>query len=210
MNRRLALLALAAIPLLWLVFRFATTALQPFAGYVLGLCIYWTFLAITLLVSTTPADRARLLTARPAGRLITALCLLPVIVLGLAGMASLHLLPMFLLPPIALAALTNGFLEELFWRGALVPDPSPPQAALAVLLFAFWHVALLGAQGIALTGGPATLLLGAAGLGTIWMAARRRTGSVGLSALSHVGVNLFAFILLAADNLPPGWQPVPL
>lgn len=206
MNRRLALLALAAIPPLWLVFHFATTALQPLAGYVLGLCIYWTFLAVTLLVTTTQADRARLLTARSAGLLITLLCILPVLFLGAAGMAALHRVPALLLAGIAIAAIVNGFLEELFWRGALVPDPSPPEAAVAVLLFTLWHMALLAAQGINLTGGPATLLLGAAFLGTIWMAARLHTGSVGLSALSHAGVNLFAFIILSADNLPPGWE----
>ena len=210
MNRRLALVALAAIPIHWVLFRLLTTALQPFAGYVLGLCLYWLFLGVTVLYATTPAERAHLLTARTAGLLITALCILPVLVLGLAGMAALHRLPSLMLAGIALAAIVNGFLEELFWRGALVPDPSPPEAAVAVLLFTLWHVALLAAQGITLTGGPATLLLGAAFLGTIWMAARLHTGSVGLSALSHAGVNLFAFILFSADNLPPGWEPSPL
>lgn len=209
MNRRLALVALVAIPLLWLVFRVTTTTFQPLAGYVLGLCIYWLFLAITVFFATTPADRSRLLTARSAAWPVTALCILPVLVLGVPGMAALHLLPVILLPAIAVAALVNGFLEELFWRGALVPAPSPPEAALAVLIFALWHVALLAAQGITLTGGPATLLLGAAFLGSIWMTARLQTGSVGLSALSHAGVNLFAFILFVADNLPPGWQPKP-
>jgi len=207
MNRRLALVALIAIPLLWLVFRFATTMLHPVAGYVLGLCIYWVFLAISLFLTTTVTDRSRLLTARSAGWSVTALCILPVLVLGIPGMAALHLLPFFLLPAIVVAALVNGFLEELFWRGALVPAPSQPEAALAVFLFALWHVVLLAAQGITLTGGPMVLLLGAAFLGSIWMTARLRTGSVGLSALSHAGVNLFAFILLVADNLPPGWQP---
>jgi membrane protease YdiL (CAAX protease family) len=210
MNLRLALLALAAIPVLALAFRFLTGAFVPLWGYALGLCLYWAFLATTLALSTTPADRAQMLTARPAGRVITGLCILPVFVMGMVGMGSLGALPSILLVGIAVAAIVNGFLEELFWRGALVPDPTPPQAALAVLLFTSWHVALLFAHDITLMGGPFTLLLGAAFLGTIWMAARLHTGSVGLSALSHAGVNLFAFILLAADNLPPGWAPPPL
>ncbi len=210
MNLRLAALALAAIPVLAFIFNILTSMLEPLWGYALGLCAYWLFLGLTILRATTPADRAHLLTARPAGGLITTLCVLPVLVLGFAGMRALGGLPSILLVGIVVAAIVNGFLEELFWRGALVPDPSPPQAAVAVLLFTGWHVALLFARDITVTGGPATLLLGAAFLGTVWMAARLYTGTVGLSALSHAAVNLFAFILLAAANLPPGWEPPPL
>lgn len=210
MNRPLALVALAAIPVLWLVFGLFTTLFQPLAGYVLGLCLYWLLLCLAVLSATTRAERAQLLTTRTAGLVITALCIIPVLVLGVAGMAALDRLPALMLVGIALAAIVNGFLEELFWRGALVPDPSARAAAVAVLLFTLWHVALLAAQGITLTGGPVVLLLGAAFLGTIWMAARLHTGSVGLSALSHAGVNLFAFILFSADNLPAGWGPPPL
>lgn len=210
MNLRLALLALAAIPVLAFVFNILTGLMAPLWGYALGLCTYWAFLGLTVLRATTPADRAHLLTAHPAGGLITTLCIIPVLILGFVGMGSLGALPAILLVGIAAAAIVNGFLEELFWRGALVPDPTPPQAALAVLLFTLWHVALLFAHDISIMGGPATLLLGAAFLGTIWMAARLYTGTVGLSALSHAAVNLFAFILLAAENLPPGWEPQPL
>jgi membrane protease YdiL (CAAX protease family) len=210
MNPRLALLALAAIPVLAFLFNTLTGLMQPLWGYALGLCAYWIFLAVTILRTTTEADRAHLLTARPAGAIITALCIIPVFVLGFAGMGALGALPSILLVGIAVVAILNGFLEELFWRGALIPDPSPPHAALAVLLFTLWHVALLFARDINIMGGPATLLLGAAFLGTIWMAARLYTGTVGLSALSHAGVNLFTFVLLAAANLPPGWEPPPL
>lgn len=207
MNRRLALAALAAIPVLAVVFYVLTRALTPLWGYALGLCIYWVFLATALFVSTSASDRARLLTAQPAGRLITLLCILPVVGLGLFAMDALGALPPIMLVAIAVCAIVNGFLEELFWRGALVPDPTPGIAALAVGLFTAWHVALLTSEGITLTGGAFGLLMGSALLGTIWMAARLYSGTVGLSALSHAGVNLFAFIQLAADNLPPGMAP---
>jgi membrane protease YdiL (CAAX protease family) len=207
MNRRLALIALAAIPVLAALFYLLTRALTPLWGYALGLCLYWVFLATLLLVSTTSTDRAQLLTAQPAGRLITLLCILPVLGLGLFTMDALGALPPIMLVGIAVCAVLNGFLEELFWRGALVPDPTPGIAALAVGLFTGWHLALLTAHGITLTGGAFGLLMGAAALGTIWMAARLYSGTVGLSALSHAGVNLFAFIQLAADNLPPGLAP---
>jgi membrane protease YdiL (CAAX protease family) len=201
MNTRLALLALASTPLLALMFRVLTGAFDPMSGYALGLCFYWILLAIAVVASTTSETRSGLTTARSVGPIIATLCVLPVLILGLPGMAALDRLPALLLVGIAVAAATNGFLEELFWRGALVPNPTLPQAAGAVVLFAFWHVALLAAQGVSLPGGPATLLLGAAFLGSVWMAARLSSGTVGLSALSHAGVNLFAFIILAAENL---------
>jgi membrane protease YdiL (CAAX protease family) len=207
MNVRLALLAALAIPVLAFAFYTLTRVFTPLWGYALGLCLYWIFLATTLALSTTATDRAELLTARPAGRLITTLCILPVLVLGPFAMGSLGALPSIMLVGIAVCAILNGFLEELFWRGALVPDPSPGTAAGAVLLFTAWHLALLAAYGIVLPGGGFGLLLGAALLGTIWMAARLYSGSVGLSALSHAAVNLFAFIMLAAENLPPELAP---
>lgn len=200
MNTRLAFLALAATPLLAFVFHLLTGAFEPMIGLALGLCFYWILLALAVVSTTTSETRSRLTTARSAGPIITLLCILPVLALGLIGMAALDRLPAFVLVGITMAALTNGFLEELFWRGVLVPDPTPPQAAVAVMLFAFWHVALLTTQGVILPGGPATLLLGAAFLGSIWMSARLASGTIGLSALSHAGVNLFAFILLVASN----------
>lgn len=207
MNLRLAVIAAAAIPVLALIFYTLTRLLTPLWGYALGLCLYWVFLATTLALTTTALDRAQLLTARPAGRLITTLCVAPVIVLGPFAMGSLGTLPSIMLVGIAVCAILNGFLEELFWRGALVPVPSPGNAAAAVTLFTAWHLALLTAYGITVPGGGFGLLLGAALLGTIWMAARLYSGTVGLSALSHAAVNLFAFIMLAAENLPPGLEP---
>jgi membrane protease YdiL (CAAX protease family) len=210
MNLRAALLASAAIPVLAFLFHSLTRVFPPLWGYAVGLCFYWLFLAVVLLRTTAAADRAHLLTARPAGVLITSLCILPVMVMGFFGMGALGALPSILIVGITVCAILNGFLEELFWRGALVPDPQPAAAAGAVLLFTAWHTALLFAHGITLTGGAFGLLLGAAFLGTIWMAARIHTGTVGLAALSHAGVNLFGFIMLAAENLPQGWEPPPL
>lgn len=205
MDRRLALAALGAIPALALAVHLLTGMFHPLLGYGLALAGYWVFLAVMLLRFTTPAQRSGLLVARSPGRGIGVLLVLPVLGIGLLGMAALNsgMLPTWLILVIALAAILNGVLEELFWRGAILRDPEPDTRSilLSLSLFTVLHLALVPAQGISVTGGPAVMVLGAGALGAIWMAARLATGTVGASVLSHAAVNLFAFLDLAARNL---------
>lgn len=204
MNWRLGLMMLAAIPLLAAAFWALTRALPPLAGYGAGLCLYWLLIGAAVLRSTGAAERAALLAFRPPGRLLGLLGFVPVVALAWIAMGALQetVLPAGIFLLIAAAALTNGTLEELFWRGAILPRPDREGVAVAVGLFTVWHVALLFAAGIDLTGGPVALLLGALVLGTIFMAMRLRTGTVGAAMASHVGVNLFAFTDLVARNWP--------
>lgn len=65
-----------------------------------------------------------------------------------------------------------------------------------------WHVALLFAACVALTGGLLGLVGGALGPGALFLLMRLWSGTAGIAALTHVGVNLFAFTELAARN----WQ----
>jgi membrane protease YdiL (CAAX protease family) len=205
MHRPLALTIAAAIVPLAASFWFLTEFFGPLTGYAAGLCFYWALLWALILRTTTPARRAELLVAHSPGRTITLLLGLPVILLGLVGMAALGdgTLSTGLLLLVALGAIVNGLTEELFWRGALLPEPLPDNRAviLALTLFTLWHVALFAAQGITFPGGPLTLLAGAGALGAIWMAARLQTGTVGAGVLSHVGVNLFAFTHFLTENL---------
>jgi membrane protease YdiL (CAAX protease family) len=101
-----------------------------------------------------------------------------------------------------LAALINATTEEYFWRGALLPRPDRPAAALAVVLFGFWHLTFVSAQGVAQAGGAVGFLIAATVLGTIWMESRLKTGTLGFGILTHAGVNLFAFITMYVANVP--------
>lgn len=204
MDWRLGLAMLGAIPLLAMAFRGLTMLLPPLAGYGLGLCLYWLVIGTALVLTTTPADRAALMELRRPGRLLMLLGILPVVLLGWVTFGTLQTVTLpaaaFLL--IAAAALVNGALEELFWRGALLPRPDREGIAVALGLFVAWHVALLFAQGVTSRGGPVMLLVGALALGAIWMAMRLRSGTIGAGMASHVGVNLFAFTDLVALNWP--------
>jgi membrane protease YdiL (CAAX protease family) len=204
MDRRLALIMLAAIPFLAASFYILTGLFSPLVGFGLGLCLYWGLLAVLIFTTTTVEQRSVLLVARSPGRRITALLVVPVIGFGLIGMAALGTgVPTWLLVVIALGAIVNGLAEELFWRGALLPDVLPDNRSviLALSLFTLWHLALLAARGVTFPGGPIVLIAGAGALGAVWMASRLQTGTLGAGVLSHGGVSLFALTHLAAENL---------
>lgn len=199
MNRRLALLALIAIPALALIFRLmGESGLRPLTAYLVALAIYWALLAIALMLCPGWSLRMRL----PAWPVTVLLALTALNMAILGGHAVLGLSP-HVLATVLLAALINGHLEEAFWRGALVPDLAPDdgrRAIPAVLLFGLWHLAPAAASGIHMPGGPPAMILGATVLGALFMAARLTSGTAGAGAIAHALVNLFAFAVLAATN----------
>lgn len=204
MNWRLGLVTLGAIPVMCLLFWSLTRVLPPLLGYGAAFAVYWLAIGAAILRLLPADDRARLTTYQSPGRLLGALGLLPVVVVAWVALDTLETsaMPAMMLFVIAIFALVNGTLEELFWRGALLPHPDREGAAVALGLFTLWHVAPALAIGVTLTGGPVTLVAGALVLGAIWTAMRRRTGTLGAAISSHVGVNIFAFSDLVARNWP--------
>lgn len=203
-DRRLALAAALAVPVLTGITLGTSLAFGPLVGWALGLLAYWAFLAGALLAWADRDWLGEWLVARWPGRLVAVLLALPVLGLGAMTLRLLGQDP--LAPPLLLAAaigaVLNGTLEELFWRGALIPDPSPRSAALSLGLFTAAHAVWLGAPGLE-TGGPTLApFLAAFALGGVWTASRLLSGSLGAGILSHAGFNLFAFAQVIALNTP--------
>ena len=187
-----------------------TGTLGPMPGYFLAILIY--NLAILLPLSLWklgPAGiKASLAPRRPGWMTLVLLLAVPLALFGMVLVnGSAAALPVGALAMIALVSLTNGTLEEVFWRGALPDRTDLPAIGLALAAFTLWHLALLPAQGATLTGGPPALLGGAALLGAIWMASRVQSGTVGAGAISHVALNLFAFADLWGAHLPGPGSP---
>ena len=203
MDRSLTRIALIAIPFLALMFYVLTRVLPPLAGYALGNILYWLGLLTLLLSRHDPATLRAWLRPRWPGPVIFGLLVLPVAILLIATTLALREAPVapLILLGLALGALCNGTLEELFWRRAILPRPDRTAVILAWALFTGWHLALLTAAGVTITGGPLTLMVGAAILGAVWIASRLQTGTVGAGALSHICVNFLAYSELAARNL---------
>ena len=206
MDRRLALGAALGAPLLFLLLWAASSATSPLAGWALGLLAYWAALALAIsrrMDGDTAWQLSRLVSP---GRLIAVAMALPVLVLGAATLRLMDQspVPAVLLLAAGMGALVNGTLEELFWRGALLPRPTPRAAAGALLLFALFHFAWEGARGLD-TGGPfGSAVLGALVMGGAWTAARLASGTVGAAIFGHAAFNLFAFIMVVARNAPAG------
>lgn len=206
MDRRLALAALAGIPLLWAAGRGLSGLAGPLVAGGLALLLYWAGLGWALGRWADRGRLARMAAARRPGRLVTAALALPVLLVG-AGTLRLMgqvVLPTHVILACAIAALAHAALEEAFWRGALLPaaDPAPRDAALALGLFAAMHLGWLGLAGLDLGPSAPAFVLGALALGGVWTAARLASGALGAGIMGHAGFNLFLFTGLAARNWP--------
>lgn len=208
MDRRRAWGVIAALPLIWVLGEGLSALLPPLVAAGLLLLACWAGLAFGLR-GAMDRDMAReLLTLAPPGRLIALALALPVVLLGAA---TLRLLGQAPLPPqfiilAALVAVVHAPLSELFWRGALLPDPTPRAAAGALGLFWLAHLAWAGLAPLD-TALPALLLvLGPLALGGAWTAARLASGTLGAGVLSHAGTALFLVAGTLAQGTPGGGQ----
>jgi energy-converting hydrogenase Eha subunit A len=204
MDRRLALGALLAVPILYLLGLGLSAGLGPLPGAGVTLLIYWAGLGLALARTQDPYLLRELLVAVRPSWPVTAMLALPVLVLGaitlrLLGAAAL---PPHLVVAAALAALLHGTLEELFWRGALLPRLAPSAAAGALGLYWLFHLSWLGLAAALPEAGPLVLALAPLALGGVWTAARLETGVLGASVLGHVGSALFLFVAALAEGGP--------
>lgn len=205
MDWRLALTVLAALPVFAALFHWLSLWLGPLAGQLAGMALYWAGLAALSLLALAPGDRTVLLAQARAPRWLAVTAFVPVVVMAWVALGALgeSTMPAVLLLVVGVAALLNGTLEELFWRGALIPAPDREAVLVGWALFVAWHVTYGFVQG-AEPWASAGLVLGAALMGAVWMALRLRTGSLTAGIAAHVAFNLFAFADLAARGWPAG------
>lgn len=200
MDRRLGWIALALIPPMAGLFHLLSLTRHPLTGYLIGMGVYWLLLIAALVWRGCWPWRI----GRPALWTVLGFAAL----LGLAlwmGRDCLDRLSPLVMAAVVASALLNGFLEEGFWRGALIPGLGRGDwgRALAPLgLFVLWHLAPMAGQGrIAHACNDVNMLLAAALLGVPAMGARLSSGSAGAGALGHAALNLAAFWIIAAH--PP-------
>lgn len=204
MDRRLALAALLGSPVLFAACRLLSGTLDPLVAAGLALLVYWAGLGAALLAWTDRDLLAQRAAALRPGRLVSVMLALPVLVVGALTLRLLNgvVLPAHVIIACGLAAIIHGALEELFWRGALLPeaDPAPRDAGVALVLFGIAHLGWLGLAGLDLGASPMAFLIGAVALGGVWTAARLASGSLGAGIIGHVAFDLFLFTGIAARN----------
>ena len=202
MDRKAAWAVATTFPFLAVVFYTTTRVMPPLIGYLVGLAMYWIVFLVPLIVWRGGFGRVVYTVTMPRMPLVF-LNAVMIIAVGVAAAIALQSNPLspIIFAFIFVAALLNGTLEEVFWRGTILNDDAKKSELMTQLaLFTAWHIALLFADGVTVTGGAFGLLGGAFIAGVLWTWTRMQTGSVGFGIIGHVGLNLVAFTELAAQN----------
>lgn len=205
MNRKhLPIWTAGHIAIMFVVAAVLGSRMSAAASYVLTIVIYWCICWALIFLFSKPHSADALRKETKAS--LHLLAFLPVI--GVAVVALSKSLPFPAYGPllvITLMALINGVTEETYWRKLYVqnfPEDKTFGLFIPCLLFAIWHIALLGIPAIQYEGGAAFFIFGAALLGVIWGVAYWLNRRFWAIAAAHVLVNIFAFTMLATDN---GW-----
>lgn len=204
MDRRLAIAVIIGTPVLAVVMFALTRIIGPLAGYMMAMVLYWLALWVALFFFINRTALAPLWRVGTVDLLSLGLVAVPAALIGVTGLITFFTgnAPLWTLALVVVFAVINGTLEEVFWRGAILPRPSRWATLGAVGLFGTYHLAYLAAAGIGLTGGALLFLIAAAAIGGLWMIARLRTGGLFLPILGHIGVNLGTFGDLFGVNWP--------
>lgn len=192
----LSVVMLFAVPAL-------TRALGPLHGYLSVFVLYWLgyCLPVALIVGRGDRQVGLTLGARPLWIPVLALGLPVGVLIGAGTLGALAIPPALLALAIG-SALVNGPLEELAWRRPFRANSGGHLSfeLIGLFLFTLWHVPLYFAEGIAFDHGALGLIGGALMLGAVWTAMTRAGDAVGWPMLSHMLVNVAAFIPLFAMN----------
>jgi membrane protease YdiL (CAAX protease family) len=211
-NQKLLLIVAPALfPVTLIIFQFFNMVKGGLPGYILGLIVYWIIcLSISLYVLYKNRTFADLFKMPPKGLTITDMIsiivtFLPVIVtFSIAFLPVRHIVTTSIFIALIIISITNGFTEELFWRGTYFVVFGGKDKRLAYIFptfyFALWHVSLFFYRGVRYSGGFAALVGGALIMGAIWAWGVSRQRSILLSTAAHILTNFFAFSQFLVEN----------
>lgn len=210
-EKLLLIIAPALFPVTLIIFQFFNMVKGGLRGYILGLIVYWIIcLSISVYVLYKNRTLAGLYKILPKDLTITdmisiIITFLPVIVtFSIAFLPVRHLVTTSIFIVLIIISITNGFTEELFWRGTyfVVFDKEDKRLAyiFPTVYFALWHVSLYFYRGVRYSGGIAALVGGAFIMGAIWAWGVSRQKSILLPTTAHILTNFFAFSQFLAEN----------
>lgn len=190
------------VPFSLAVFIYANRTYSPAQAYLYGMGVYW--LCLFLFSGFLLAWRFRALkdllvwpTIRKQHLLVLGLGLIPLVGLFFTEFwPNINALTQHLLLLLAVTALINGFLEEVYWRGLYLKffgDQRKIRIIIATLFFTLVHIGIYQVQGLDFKGGWLPLIGGAAVLGLLWAWMVDRLKSILPTVLLHIGLNFFAF-----------------
>jgi membrane protease YdiL (CAAX protease family) len=209
-NKTILLISsIIVFPFTLVVFRMATTMLGPKWGYLFGFGIYWAYALTIIWILTTTKKRYLRSILRTNSKIkyrlfFNATALLPVVVIFfisfLPNVGYLSLQTGIL---VLIAAILNGLIEEIYWRGLYLKEYGNSLLIgliLSTLLFTIWHFSLWYAKGIEYQGGLLALVGGAFMMGMLWSFISRKLKNIKICIIAHIMVNIFAFTGLFVQN----------
>jgi len=207
----LLITAPALFPVTLIIFQFFNIVVGGLLGYILGLIVYWIIClsasGYVLYKNRTFADLYHIL---PKDLTITdmisiIITFVPVVVtFSIAFFPVRHLVTTSIFIVLIIISITNGFTEELFWRGTYFAVFDKKDKRLAYIFptvyFVLWHVSLYFYRGVRYSGGFAALVGGALIMGAIWAWAVSRQRSILFATTAHILTNFFAFSQFLVEN----------
>ena len=205
----LLLSSFLVFPFTLVVFRAATTMLSPRWGFLVGIVFYWAYaLSIIWILTTREKGYLRSLFRTKLKikyqYLFSATALLPAAcVFFISFLPALRHLSLLTGILVLVAALINGTIEEIYWRGLYLKEYHNSLGIglfLSTILFATWHFSLWFAKGIVYKGGLLVLVGSAFLMGLLWSFVSRKLENIKICIIAHILVNIFAFTGLFVEN----------
>ena len=180
-------------------------------GYLFGLGVYWIIcltVSIHILYRTCPffdLYRIRSKNFTLTGMISVIVTFIPVILtFAVAFLKTYQYITTAILLLLIIISITNGFIEELFWRGTYFAAFAGKDAKWAyifpTIFFTLWHVSLSLYRGIHYEGGYVMPVVGALGMGALWAWGVSRQKSILFPTIAHILTNFFAFSQFIIDN----------
>lgn len=204
-KRNLILASLFIIACMLVIVPVSTALLGLQRGILLAMALYWFALCLPLAIHFQGWEGIKSslrLTTNGASWIPALAIALPLMILGQLHYDLGPFMSIGLALTVLPAALINGTVEEVFWRGTYLKIGGTDNLfwGIGLVLFTAWHISLLFAVGAVHHGGAITLLGGAFALGLAYTFMVRRSQAIGWVAISHVLVNVVAFSMTLSQQ----------
>lgn len=209
-NQRILLISsLVILPFTFAAFQILPNVLGPKWGYGAGFLFYWLYTLFTVkLITGFDESFLRSMIHSPrnpaSAAWVNAVAFVPVIgVFFVSFLPNVAKLPLLSGTVVAVVALLNGTIEEIYWRGLYITEYKNSWRLgffISTFLFGAWHISLWFAPHIVYQGGAVALIGGAYFMGLLWASVARSVGNIRACMVAHILVNLFAFTGLFVEN----------
>jgi len=202
-QKYIILYSIGIIPVMMVLFAALTEALGKTWGYIVSYGIYLVVLLCGVLLFHPQYQKSEAIKSQKEYQYYIAAFVPVLATFCVAFIPTVQYFSSQLFFLVAIYALVNGILEELFWRytyNRVFPKQIVLAYIIPTIIFAGWHFSLLFAKGMSYHGGGFALIGGALFMGIIWGFVMYKTKNIKVLIAAHVLTNFFAFSQLIYQN----------